>query len=323
MKKEKTILILAGGLVVLFMLILPFYMYNSAKERAKARLMSTDTQGQVAGNTPQTTFRGPFEKISFDKVTVDNNVVNIVGSTDLPNGSVLIVDFNVSGRSDAELYIGVQEKAIVTNSKFATFMKIPQREEYKKGPYEVSASFTPRGQSDKVIELVGVEGENLAGALVDSSPDRSFKTMYVTEVLKDLQLSVTAPTYIFQQPSEFIAGSAEQALAEYVLSWKNQDWARMVNYTQKTWVNKQGDSAGILQAQYDFKILKGFHDVKVVSGNNVSKDITFIVEYEKSTNVISKKQITARVIKEDGSYSPSEDGQWGVNPISMMNETSM
>ena len=310
-----------GGAVLLFAAIIPFFLGGSVDNKAKEGVIPTNKQESVAENNPETVFRGPYSKISISKVEFSNGTVIVSGDTDLPNGSVFMATFDVAGRANADLFIGVQEDAIVTNSKFSTFFVVPKREEFKKGPYEISVSFTPRGQSDKVVALVGTEGENLTGDLVESSPDRPFKTMNLTET-KNLQLSVSAPTYIIQQPSEFPAGSAERVLAEYVLAWKNQDWGNMVNYTQKTWVSKQSDPAGILQAQYDFKSLKGFHDVKVVSGNNVSKDISFIVEYEMQTNKISKKQITARVIKEDGSYSPSESGQWGVNPISMMNETN-
>ena len=310
MKKNETVALVIVVAILVF--VVPFYFLGASRKRAQEKASSVTSQ----------VFQGPYSKMSLSKVYFSNGSVFVVGDTDLPNGSVFMVTLDVAGRENADLFIGTQVEAIVTNSKFSTFLVVPKREEFQKGPYEVSISFTPRGQSDRVVALVGANGENLVGDLVESSPDRPFRTMSLTEI-KELELSVSIPTYSFQQPSEFATGSAEQALANYVLAWKNQDWARMVNYTQKTWANKQGDPAGILQAQYDFMILKGFHDVKVVSGNNVSKDITFIVEYEKSTNVISKKQITARVIKEDGSYSPSESGQWGVNPISMMNETSI
>jgi hypothetical protein len=137
---------------------------------------------------------------------------------------------------------------------------------------------------------------------------------------KDLQLTITPPSYTFQQSSEFPQGSAERTLAEYMLAWKNQEWDKMASFAQKTWLSNKTDSAGLLEAWYDFKTLKGFEISNVKKVSNVTTDITCIVQYEAVTNQISKKQITARVIKETAAYTPNEQGQWGVNPTSAIRE---
>lgn len=263
--------------------------------------------------------KGPYSALEVSDVTADNNKVNISGNTDLPTGATLIVGFDVWGRSGSDLYTGVNEKTTVSNGKYNVSLDVPQRDEFKKGPYEVSVSFTPRGQSDSVIALVGKDGENLEGDLVDKTFD-SFN-MFELEKKVDIQLSVTPPSYTFQTPSEFSQGSAERALAEYVGAWKNQDWQKMVNFSQKTWVDGESDPAGTLEAWYDFKTLKGF-EIKdaMTTGNDVSKDVTYVVYYEAITNQIEKKQITARVIKETAAYTPSAQGQWGANPTSALRE---
>lgn len=261
--------------------------------------------------------KGHYSTLEVTDVSVSGDKVLISGRTDLPDGASVIVGFDVWGRSGSDLYIGVDEKTTVSKGEFTVTLSIPQRDEFKKGPYEVSVLFTPRGQSENVIELVGKDGENLVGELVNEAG--SFKTMKLVEK-RDLELSVTPPSYTFQLPSEFPQGSAERTLAEYVLAWKNQDWNRMVTFAQKTWVSVEPDPAGLLEAWYDFKTLKGFEikDVKKVS--EVATDITFIVQYEAVTNQISKKQIVAKVIKETAPYTPSQQGQWGVNPLSALRE---
>ena len=133
-----------------------------------------------------------FSSLMITDVNVSDGEVTISGNTDLPNGATLIVDFNVWGRSGSDLYIGVSKKTIISNGKFEAVLLIPQREEFKKGPYEVSVLFTPRGQSDKIIQIVGEYGENLGGELVDGS--RIFKTMKLVEK-KELQLTITSPSY--------------------------------------------------------------------------------------------------------------------------------
>lgn len=258
-----------------------------------------------------------FSNLTITNVSVSDGKVTISGNTDLPNGATLIVDFDVWGRSGSDLYVGVNKKTIISNGEFKVVLSIPQREEFKKGPYEVSVLFTPRGQSDKIIQIVGKDGENLEGEIVDDSG--TFKTMKLVEK-KDLQLTITPPSYILQQPSEFSQGSAERTLSEYMLAWKNQDWDKMASFAQKTWLNNETDPAGLLKAWYDFKILKGFEITNVKKVSNVTTDITCIVQYEAVTNQISKKQITARVIKETAAYTPNEQGQWGVNPTSAIRE---
>ena len=94
----------------------------------------------------------------------------------------------------------------------------------------------------------------------------------------------------------------------------------MVSFAQKTWLSKEKDPAGLLEAWYDFKTLKGFRITDAKKVSNVTTDVTCIVQYEAMTNQISKKQIIARVIKETAAYTPNEQGQWGVNPISTIRE---
>jgi len=261
--------------------------------------------------------QGFFSNLTITDVIVSDGVVTISGNTDLPNGATLMVDFDVWGRSGSDLYIGVGKKTTISNGKFKTVLAIPQREEFKKGPYEVSVLFTPRGQTNRIIQLVGKDGEKLRGNLVDDT--WAFKTMKIAEK-KDFQLTVTPPSYTFQQPTRFPQGSAERILAEYVLAWKEQNWSKMASFAQKTWLSTETDPTGLLAAWYDFKTLKGFEITSVRKVSDVTYDVTFIVQYEAATNQISKKQITARVIKETTAYTPSEQGQWGVNPISAIRE---
>lgn len=262
----------------------------------------------------------PFSKLAITNVSVSGGEVTISGNTNLPNGATLIVGFDVWGRSGSDLYIGVSKETTISNGKFKAVLAIPQREEFKKGPYKVSVLFTPRGQSNKVIQVVGKDGEKLEGDLINDNG--TFKTMELVEK-KELQLTITPPSYTFQQPSEFSQGSAEHTLAKYVLAWRNQDWNKMASLAQKTWLSNRTDPAGLLEAWYDFKTLKGFEITNAQKVSNVVYDITFVVQYEFMTNQISKKQITARVVKETAAYTLSEQGQWGVSPTSAIKETDI
>jgi len=301
--------------VILFLVLAIFLSGCSGGEKKEA-----EPEAKQPAEQKQQLPERLFSSLTITDVSVSDGEVTISGNTDLPNGATLIVDFDVWGRSGSDLYIGVNKKTIISNGEFKAVLSIPQREEFKKGPYEVSVLFTPRGQFDKIIQIVGKDGENLEGELVDDSG--TFKTMKLVEK-KDLQLTITPPSYTFQQPSEFPQGSAERTLAEYMLAWKNQDWDKMASFAQKTWLSNKTDPAGLLEAWYDFKTLRGFEITNVKKVSNVTTDITCIVQYEAVTNQISKKQITARVIKETAAYTPNEQGQWGVNPTSAIREINI
>lgn len=261
-----------------------------------------------------------YSVLEIEDVSVSGTSVSISGLTDLPTGASLTVGFDVSGRSGSDRYIGVDERTTVSNRRFAVTLEVPQRDEFATGPYEVSVLFTPRGQDDSVLALVGKDGERLMGNLVDDV--LGFKTMEVVQTM-DLQLSVSPPSYVFQQASEFPQGSPERALAEYVAAWRDQDWQKMVSRAQITWVDADSDPAGTLEAFYDFKDLMGFEVTMIAAVSEVTTDVTFVVHYEAFTNEVEKKEITARVIKETAPFETSTQGQWGVNPISTLSETDV
>lgn len=131
-------------------------------------------------------------------------------------------------------------------------------------------------------------------------------------------------TFVFQEPSEFQQDSPENTLAEYIKAWKNQDWNNMVNYVQLTWKDSMNDPVGDLESWYSWKTpLKGFEIISVTETSDVTSDIVFTVQYEAVEGQITKKQITARIIKETGPLTPSVQGQWGVNPSSTYNEKNV
>ncbi len=283
---------------------------------------TTPTPAEVTpsgSDSSSTESQGPYSILEIAEVAGNEDQVTISGRTDLPDGATISVTFDVWGRSPDDLYIGVDGGVTVSEGAFTITLSVPQRDEFIGGPYEVSLLFTPRGQSDQVIRLVGADGKNLTGDLVAESII-GFNTLRLAARFDDLEFFVEVPSYSFQQPSEFPQGSAERVVAEYVLAWKNQDWSRMAELAQKTWLNDEPDPAGVLEAWYDFKILLGFGVMGVGAVSDVTSDVTFVVQYEAFTNQIETKQITARVIKETAAFTPSEEGDWGVNPISALAE---
>jgi hypothetical protein len=258
-----------------------------------------------------------FSVLEITDVSASGSSVRIAGRTDLPDGAVVVVTFDVWGRADSDVYIGVDDEAEVSDGRFELTLEVPQRDEFKAGPYELSVLFTPRGQDDEVLAIVGSDGERLLGPLVQEV--LNFRTIELVQQVA-IDLAVSPPAYVFQEPSEFPPDSPERALAEYVAAWRDEDWARMVSYAQKTWVDAESDPAATLEAMYDFRALKGFEVKEITRISEVTSDITFAVSYEAIPNQIDRKEITARVIRETAPYNPSPQGAWGVNPLSTLRE---
>jgi hypothetical protein len=125
--------------------------------------------------------------------------------------------------------------------------------------------------------------------------------------------------YPFQTPANLPEGSAERVLAQFIGSWRDQDWARMVKFTEVSWRKRELNPAKTLAASYDFRPLKGFK-IESVKHSSISSDVTYTIWYKNLWSKIIKKHVTARVIKETTAGEISQDGTWGVNPISALAE---
>ncbi len=137
-------------------------------------------------------------ELALTDVRVDDGDVVISGTTDLPDGSRLIVGFDVSGSSDVQPDIGVQTVATVSQGVFEARIAPPRREKFREGPYEISVSFEPRDQIEAVLFAVGVRGQKLSGPLVIEVS--GVREMALIET-RDLQISLTPITFSFQEPA--------------------------------------------------------------------------------------------------------------------------
>lgn len=266
-------------------------------------------------NVEEVTANTAIGKLQIIDTIYENSKVKITGKTDLPDGSSITVDFDVAGRSGSDTYIGVDTKVTVKNGEFYAEITPPNRSEYEKGPYMVEAMFTPRAQTDDILKIVGKNGENLTGE--NASESFGFKILVTTKEV-NLKLDIDS-NYPMVRADDYSIGSPERALSEFLLSWKNKDWTRMVKYTQITWRSNEKNPKEVLDAWFGFKDLIGAKITHKSEGNNVTVDIAAEIYYTIGANVETKK-ITARIIREKEPYKPSADGDWGINPISILKE---
>ncbi|SHJ28614.1 hypothetical protein [Clostridium magnum] len=259
-----------------------------------------------------------YSNIDISEIKYQDGKVKVNGSTDLPNNSKITISFDVAGRSAKDTYIGVDEEVSVQNSKFSAELVPPDRNEFTSGKYVVEVLFTPMAQSQDIINLVGKSGENLTGGNAQKNDMLKINTLEVNKQV-ELQLNAKTTTYPVIDINSYNSNTPERTLAEYLNCWKEKNWDNMANYTQITWKSSAKNPNEELKSQYDFKELLGaeIKDKKVNS--SVSVDVTAVVYYRIRNDVVTKT-ITARIIRETSKNTLSEDGQWGINPVSAMRE---
>ena len=117
--------------------------------------------------------------------------------------------------------------------------------------------------------------------------------------------------------------SAVEVLDNFMLAWKNEDWNGMWKNSQKTWRSKEENNA---ERIYDLFGHKNLIEYKVVGFNEVSScctDVEVRIEYSIDPHdpfSTYEYTIRPRLLNELKEYCPSENGEWGVSPISMLRE---
>ncbi len=114
--------------------------------------------------------------------------------------------------------------------------------------------------------------------------------------------------------------SSRDTLTTFFDAWKEQNWTLLAELCQITWLSKHEAPAKQLE------LLLGSYSVKFVSviavnieSNLVSCQYIVIVSYYLAEKKhLEKKRVKVLVIKESASFTPSEDGVWGVNPLSIL-----
>lgn len=117
--------------------------------------------------------------------------------------------------------------------------------------------------------------------------------------------------------------TAVETVEDFMEAWKNEDWNGMWRNSQKTWRSKKENNAERL---FDFFGHKTLLEYKVIGLNEVSSyctDVEVRIKYSIAPYdpfSVYEYTIKPRLLKEIKEYSPSEGGEWGVNPISMLKE---
>ena len=296
--------------------------------------VATDTTAfpVTSGPTPLTECQGDqdgegssiFSVLEVLKVEYVDGAVHITGCTDLPDDAVLDVSFDISNYMPDDSYVGIETQVQVEEGLFEATLVPPNIPQYQQGLYLVEVWFRANEtQTAEVLDLVGEGGEHLAGERVWQL-ETGDKTLLADTTIP-LTLEIVLPTYPQVDPSVFEEDTPERAMAEYLLAWQNEDWETMASWTQATWREGADNPPIDLMHWVGFKKLLGaeINPTQPIEASEVSTQLSVTLYYALNPTWIKKVSVQPFLVREDEAYSPSILGDWGVNPISMLDETEL
>jgi len=116
--------------------------------------------------------------------------------------------------------------------------------------------------------------------------------------------------------NDYSEKSPEWTLSKFLEAWEKRNWKAMLKYCQITWRTLLPDTEKTLYFQFRNKLLSA-KILKTEKVSDVTRDISVEIYY-KDINIKRRIRRKARLICETAPMQPSPEGEWGVNPTSMM-----
>jgi hypothetical protein len=101
--------------------------------------------------------------LSISLVTRFDQIIEIIGETDLPDGSIIEILFRQLGTPKYPNQFDLQTSAIVQNNSYQATFSAPENYLFSQGPFQIRVSFSPENQIPAIKKLFGKSGEKLKG----------------------------------------------------------------------------------------------------------------------------------------------------------------
>ena len=101
--------------------------------------------------------------LSISLVTRFDQIIEIIGETDLPDGSIIEILFRQLGTPKYPNQFDLQTSAIVQNNSYQATFSAPENYLFSQGPFQIRVSFSPENQIPAIQKLFGKSGEKLKG----------------------------------------------------------------------------------------------------------------------------------------------------------------
>ncbi|NLJ48131.1 MAG: hypothetical protein GX428_00880 [Candidatus Atribacteria bacterium] len=101
--------------------------------------------------------------LSISLVTRFDQVLEIIGETDLPNGSILEIQFRQLSTPKYPYQFDLQTYTLVQSNEYQATFHAPENFLFSQGPFQIRVSFSPENQIPAIQKLVGKNGEKIKG----------------------------------------------------------------------------------------------------------------------------------------------------------------
>lgn len=200
---------------------------DNSEQYPKAQQKITEYQTNLAYASEELAKAIKFSDPVSITLTVEqapNGRASVLGDTNLPNGSVILISMqnNLGANS--------QDKVLVSDGQFSTMLG--PAEGLVTARYVVDAIFSPFAQSDEIKAIVGANGENLTGELISQSS--SFEGLKVAKSPSvELNIGDIAEIEAIGNASQQLAQEVYDSAQDLVLQAKAMQPLRESLDTQK------------------------------------------------------------------------------------------
>lgn len=104
-----------------------------------------------------------YVSLSISLVTRFDQVIEIIGETDLPNGSILEILFRQLSTPKNPNQFDLQTYTLVRNKEYQVTLRAPENLQFSQGPFQIRVFFSPENQIPAIQNLVGKGGEKIKG----------------------------------------------------------------------------------------------------------------------------------------------------------------
>lgn len=114
-------------------------------------------------------------------------------------------------------------------------------------------------------------------------------------------------------------------MREFLDSWRDRNWKAMTESCQITWLSNNNDAEQILENWFGTVVLLQYKvksDKININTAGVMAHIPIIMAIENSFKKVETKYCIGVAVKESGPYQANIDGEWGINPISILRRTN-
>ena len=278
------------------------------KDAPAVKPLSAPPALSASAAPPKTEVKVKFRLLRITSAILSGQRLLVRGKTDLPTSSRVVINFDIIQQPD-DTSFATRAEANVKDDAFEASLEVPQRPEFKSGPYVVDALFTPNGQNSSVLHAVGENGENL-----QSNEKKVNNTFWILTASKKISsLSLKLATSSIPSPDQYPQNRPERTFLKVINAWARKDWQGMSALAPPSWRSGEQNPTTKTQRYFDVFIPFGVVGPLNIEERQHNTVITVTLDGSIGSDV-QRRTMTATLSK--------DQDQWLWDPLSLATSCS-